>query len=178
MANLEAETKDFDFDLYQSQNEARWDEQLGRIQVEGGSKEESTVFFTSLYHATTVPNLASDVDGRYRGTDLQVHQMDPEEGDHYTVFSLWDTYRALHPLLSWLEPQRSRDMMRSMLRMYRDGGQLPVWELASNYTGCMIGYHSVPALVDALSWGVDDWDQNLALEAMLAQEGLAVLALW
>ena len=167
LANLEAEAQGFDFGQHRSQNEARWDEQLGRIQVEGGSKEENTVFFTSLYHATTVPNLASDVDGRYRGTDLKVHQMDPGEGDHYTVFSLWDTYRALHPLLSWLEPQRSRDMMRSMLRMYKDGGQLPVWELAANYTGCMIGYHSVPALVDALSWGVDDWDQELALEAMV-----------
>ena len=167
LANLEAEAQGFDFGQHRSQNEARWDEQLGRIQVEGGSKEENTVFFTSLYHATTVPNLASDVDGRYRGTDLRVHQMDPEEGDHYTVFSLWDTYRALHPLLSWLEPQRSRDMMRSMLRMYKDGGQLPVWELAANYTGCMIGYHSVPAMVDALSWGVDDWDQELALEAMV-----------
>ena len=114
-----------------------------------------------------MPNLASDVDGRYRGTDLQVHRLGPNEGDHYTVFSLWDTYRALHPLLAWIEPTRTRDMVRTMLRMYKEGGQLPVWELASNYTGCMIGYHSVPVMVDALAWGIDDWDQNLALDAMV-----------
>ncbi|HAI01125.1 MAG TPA: glycosyl hydrolase family 92, partial [Flavobacteriales bacterium] len=74
---------------------------------------------------------------------------------------------ALHPLLAWIEPTRTRDMVRTMLRMYRDGGQLPVWELASNYTGCMIGYHSVPVMVDALAWDIGDWDQTLALEAMV-----------
>ena len=167
LANLSAEAQAFDFDAYKASNERRWDEQLGRIEVDGGSSDERTVFYSALYHATTVPNLASDVDGRYQGTDLEIHQLGPEEGNHYTVFSLWDTYRALHPLLAWIEPLRTRDMVRSMLRMYEDGGQLPVWELASNYTGCMIGYHSVPAIVDAKAWGIDDWDQSLALEAMV-----------
>ena len=167
IGNLNAETSGFDFDRYRAQNEARWNEQLSRIQIDGGTSDERTTFYTALYHATTVPNLASDADGRYRGTDLYVHQLSPEEGNHYTVFSLWDTYRALHPLLAWIEPTRTRDMVRSMLRMYRDGGQLPVWELAANYTGCMIGYHSVPVIVDAEAWGIEGWDAELALEAMI-----------
>ena len=165
--NLRAETDGFQFDVQRKENESRWDEQLGRITIDGGTQDERTTFYTALYHATTVPNLASDVDGRYRGTDLEVHQLSDGDGDHYTVFSLWDTYRALHPLLAWIEPTRTRDMVRSMLRMYRDGGQLPVWELAANYTGCMIGYHSVPVIVDAEAWGIYGWDHTLALEAMV-----------
>ena len=102
---------------------------------------------------------ASDVDGRYRGTDLNVHTLDEGAGNHYSVFSLWDTYRALHPLLAWIEPNRTEDMIKSMLRMYADGGQLPVWELASNYTGCMIAEH-VPVIVDAEQWGLEGWDHS------------------
>jgi predicted alpha-1,2-mannosidase len=165
--NLEAEVQGFDFDAHRAACEALWDEQLGRIQIDGGRPDDRTTFYTALYHATTVPNLANDVDGRYRGTDLNVHQLEESEGNHYTVFSLWDTYRALHPLLAWIEPNRTRDMVRTMLRMYREGGQLPVWELAANYTGCMIGYHSVPVIVDAEQWRIDGWDHDLALEAMV-----------
>ena len=165
--NLEAETSGFDFDRYRTESEKRWDEQLGRIKIDGGTVDERTTFYTALYHATTVPNLASDVDGRYRGTDLNVHTLDEGAGNHYSVFSLWDTYRALHPLLAWIEPTRTEDMVKSMLRMYADGGQLPVWELASNYTGCMIGYHSVPVIVDAQQWGLEGWDHSVALQAMI-----------
>lgn len=165
--NLEREVDGFDFDRHRSECESQWDEQLGRIRIEGGTQDERTTFYTALYHATTVPNVASDVDGRYRGTGLKVHQLAPGQGEHYSVFSLWDTYRALHPLLAWIEPNRTRDMVQTMLRMYEDGGQLPVWELAANYTGCMIGYHSVPVIVDAEQWGVDGWDPDLALEAMV-----------
>ena len=165
--NLEAEVEGFDFDRHRAACEARWDDQLGRIQIEGGTQDERTTFYTALYHATTVPNVASDVDGRYRGTDLRVHQLEQGQGEHYSVFSLWDTYRALHPLLAWIEPNRTRDMVHTMLRMYEDGGQLPVWELAANYTGCMIGYHSVPVIVDAEQWGIEGWDPEVALEAMV-----------
>ena len=165
--NLEAEVEGFDFDRHRAACEARWDDQLGRIQIEGGTQDERTTFYTALYHATTVPNVASDVDGRYRGTDLRVHQLEQGQGEHYSVFSLWDTYRALHPLLAWIEPNRTRDMVHTMLRMYKDGGQLPVWELAANYTGCMIGYHSVPVIVDAEQWGIEGWDPDIALEAMV-----------
>ena len=167
IGNLEAEASEFDFDFHRAACESSWDEQLGRIHIEGGTSDERTTFYTALYHATTVPNVASDVDGRYRGTDMQVHKLREDDGEHYTVFSLWDTYRALHPLLAWIEPNRTRDMIRTMLRMYQDGGQLPVWELAANYTGCMIGYHSIPVIVDAEQWGLYGWDSELALQAML-----------
>ena len=165
--NLEEEAPAFGFDRHRAQCEQRWDEQLGRVMVDGGSTDERTTFYTALYHATTVPNVANDVDGRYRGTDMKVHALSEEDDEHYTVFSLWDTYRALHPLLAWIEPNRTRNMIKSMLRMYQDGGQLPVWELASNYTGCMIGYHSVPVIVDAKAWGIQGWDETLALQAMI-----------
>ena len=166
LGNLDAEAPHNHFDAYQRAAEDAWDAQLGRIEVEGGSLEDQTIFHTALYHACTAPNVASDVDGRYRGTDLAIHAL-PEGEEHYTIFSLWDTFRALHPLLNWLEPARSRDFIRTFLRMYREGGQLPVWELASNYTGCMIGYHSVPVIWDAWGWGIRDFDTSLALEAMV-----------
>lgn len=167
LKNLEAEASHEQFNSYQKDNEARWDEQLSRLQVKGGSGDDRVNFYTSLYHSCTVPNVASDVDGRYRGTDLDVHQLAPDEGLHYTVFSLWDTFRSLHPLLNWIEPERTRDFARTFLRMYAQGGQLPVWELAANYTGCMIGYHSVPVLTDAWAWGIQEFDAPLALNAMI-----------
>ena len=170
LGNLAAEAPHTDFDRYVRENTARWDDQLGRVDVEvapGTDPErEHRVFYTALYHACTTPNLASDVDGRYRGMDQRIHQLGPEDGLQYTVFSLWDTFRALHPLLNWIEPVRSRDFVRSMLRMYDQGGALPVWELASNETNCMIGYHSVPVIMDAVRWGIGAFDQTLAWEAM------------
>ena len=175
--NLEAEAKSRDFEHYKNLATASWDDQLSTIIAEGGDDNKRKKFYSALYHCFTTPNIANDVDGLYRGTDLNVHELSGNEGDHYTVFSLWDTYRALHPLLNWLEPQRSRDFIRTMLRMYQQGGQLPVWELAANYTGCMIGYHSVPVIVDAVSWGIDDFDQGLALTAMLQAADSAHLGL-
>ena len=174
--NLDTEAPHYDFEAYRTANEAKWDDQLSRIEIEGASDNEETIFYTSLYHSCTVPNIASDVDGKYRGTDLKVHQL-PEGETHYTVFSLWDTFRSLHPLLSWIEPDRTVDFVKTMLRMYEDGGQLPVWELASNYTGCMIGYHSVPVISDAEDWGLSGWDRELALEAMLQAADSAHLGL-
>ena len=166
LENLKAEAIHPTFEDYRRASAEAWDEQLKRIDVEGGSEAEQSIFYTALYHCLTAPNLANDVNGMYRGTDLQPHQLEANEGNHYTVFSLWDTFRALHPLLNWIEPERSRDFVRTMLRMYEQGGQLPVWELASNYTGCMIGYHSVPVIADAASWGINGFNAELALEAM------------
>lgn len=175
--NLNSEAPHGNFDRYVHENEAAWEEQLGRVEITGGSAADRTNFYTALYHSCTVPNLASDADGRYRGTDLNVHTLAPDEGLHYTIFSLWDTFRALHPLLNWLEPERTRDFARTFLRMYEQGGQLPVWELAGNYTGCMIGYHSVPVLADAWTWGIQDFDAQLALEAMIQAADSAHLGL-
>lgn len=177
LMNLDSEAPHFNFEKYKSENESKWDEQLSRVLIEGALEDEMKIFYTSLYHSCTVPNLANDVDGRYRGTDLEIHQLEKEDGQHYTIFSLWDTFRSLHPLLSWIEPNLTRDFVRTMLRMYRDGGQLPVWELASNYTGCMIGYHSVPVIADAKDWGITGWDEELALEAMIQAADSAHLGL-
>ncbi|MDG2363746.1 MAG: GH92 family glycosyl hydrolase, partial [Flavobacteriales bacterium] len=175
--NLESEAPHSDFERYKTTNEARWDKQLSRVIVNDADMDKQVIFYTSLYHSCTVPNVASDVDGRYRGTDLQVHQLGEDDGLHYTVFSLWDTFRSLHPLLSWIEPGRTRDFVRTMLRMYEEGGQLPVWELAANYTGCMIGYHSVPVISDAKAWGISGFDEELALEAMVQAADSAHLGL-
>ncbi len=168
VANLNAEAPEANgFDLARARAEATWDEALGRIQLDEKDAEERTVFYTALYHSLTVPNLATDVDGRYRGTDLQVHQA--EEGTpRYTVFSLWDTFRATHPLLNVLEPERTEAFVRNFIDMYAEGGQLPMWELAGNYTGCMIGYHAVPVIADAWAKGLRDFDEDRALEAMVA----------
>ena len=165
--NLEKEAPAKLFEDFKADAESTWEEQLGCIEIEGGSEDERTTFYSALYHSMTTPNIASDVDLRYRGTDLKIHQLTDEEEAHYTIFSLWDTFRSLHPLLNWIEPKRSKDFIRTMLRMYQEGGQLPVWELAGNYTGCMIGYHSVPVIQDAITWGIEGFDQPLALEAML-----------
>ena len=177
LMNLASEADRGSFEEYKTLNEEKWDEQLSRILIESNDYDKREVFYTSLYHSCTVPNLASDVDGRYRGTDLEIHQLAPDEGKHYTIFSLWDTFRSLHPLLSWIEPDLTRDFVNTMLRMYKDGGQLPVWELAGNYTGCMIGYHSVPVIADAKDWGITGWDEKLALEAMVQAADSAHLGL-
>ena len=125
-----------------------WDQSLGKLKVEGGSKEQKRCFYTALYHCMTSPYLWSDEDGRYRGTDNQIHVVD-EGREVYTVFSLWDTYRALHPLLTQIEPERTVDFVYTAMKNYEQGGELPMWELASYETHCMIGYHAVPMMLEA-----------------------------
>ena len=168
VANLGAEAPEANgFNAARMHAERTWDKALGRIAIEEDDAEERAVFYTALYHSLTVPNIASDVDGRYRGTDLQVHQGDPDE-PRYTVFSLWDTFRATHPLLNVLEPERTQQFIRNFIGMHEEGGRLPMWELAGNYTGCMIGYHAVPVIADAWAKGLRDFDADAALEAMVA----------
>ena len=125
-----------------------WEEALGKLNVEGGSKEQKRCFYTALYHCMTSPYLWSDEDGRYRGTDNQIHVAD-EGREVYTVFSLWDTYRALHPLLTQIEPERTVDFVYTAMKNFEQGGELPMWELASHETHCMIGYHAVPMMLEA-----------------------------
>jgi predicted alpha-1,2-mannosidase len=162
--NLEAEIDHWDFDRVRSDAKEAWNSSLSRIQVEGGTEAQKTAFYTSLYHSFIAPNLYVDADGRYRGRDLEIHTADGY--DYYTVFSLWDTYRAAHPLFTILERKRTVDFVRTMLAQYEQGGLLPVWELSANETGCMIGYHSVPVIVDAWVKGIRDFDAALALKAM------------
>ncbi len=162
--NLDAELQDWDFDRVRREARAEWTANLGRIQIGGASAEQSKVFYTSLYHSMLAPNLFSDVDGRYRGLDGKTHQN--KQHDIYTVFSLWDTFRATHPLFTILEPKRTEDFLQSFLAHYREGGRLPVWELAGNETDCMIGYHAVSVIADALTKGIGrQWTSELAKAA-------------
>lgn len=164
--NLDAELPRWDFDQVRHAADAAWERELGRIRVEGGSRNQRVVFYTALYHAMLTPNVYMDVDGQYRGRDLRVHRA--EGFTYYSVFSLWDTFRALHPLLTLIDRTRTGDFVKTMLRQYQDGGRLPVWELAGNETDTMIGYHAVPVIADAILKGIGGVDPALALEAMIA----------
>jgi len=163
--NLEAEVPHWDFDLVRKQAEDAWNAKLNKIHVKGGTKEQQRAFYTALYHTYVAPYIFNDVDGQYRGMDGQVHKADHNV---YTVFSLWDTFRALHPLMTVLEPDMVRDWIKTFLLHYQQGGRLPVWELWGNETDCMIGYHSVSVIADAYAKGIRDFDTKLALEAMVA----------
>ncbi|ANM32172.1 hypothetical protein ABI59_09480 [Acidobacteria bacterium Mor1] len=163
--NLEAETAGKSFDQVRAAAREVWTAALDRLTVEGGTRAQRVNFYTGVYHSLIAPNLASDVDGRYRGMDREVHVAEGRR--HYTVFSLWDTFRATHPLFTLIERERTEEFIHTMLAMYREGGRLPVWELAGNETDTMIGYHAVPVIVDAWGKGIDGFDRELALEAML-----------
>ena len=126
-----------------------WTEALGRIGIAGGSEAQNTTFYTALYHTMLGPVVYEDVDGRYRGLDRNVHASDGFT--NYTVFSLWDTYRALHPWFTLVQPARNRDMIESMLAHFDQSvhPMLPVWSHYANENWCMIGYHAVPVIADA-----------------------------
>ncbi len=143
-----------------------WDQELSKIEVFTEDENKKTIFYTALYHCMIHPNIAEDVDGKYRGHDGKIHQS--PNHTQYTVFSLWDTYRALHPLMTIIDEQRTTDFINSFLEIYKQSGRLPVWELASNETDCMIGYHSVSVIADAYMKGIRGFDTTLALEAMVA----------
>ena len=174
--NLEAELPGWDFDAVRAAADAAWERELSKIRVEGGTKDQRTIFYTALYHAMLTPNVYMDVDGQYRGRDSRVHRADGFT--YYTVFSLWDTFRALHPLLTLIDKARTRDFIQTFLRQYEQAGRLPVWELAANETDTMIGYHAVPVIADAVAKGVDGFDLELAYKAMVhsADEDRAGLA--
>lgn len=163
--NLEAELQHWDFDKARADAKSTWEQQLKKITVEGGSDQQKTVFYTALYHTMIAPNLYHDVDGRYRSTDLEIHT-DTTFTNH-TVFSLWDTYRSTHPLYTIIERERTTDFINTFLKQYEYGGRLPMWELAGNYTDCMIGYHAVPTIADAYVKGIGGFDQEVALQSMI-----------
>lgn len=163
--NLEKEIPDWDFDKIKSSAKAKWNKELSKIEVTSSDKEKKEIFYTSLYHSFLNPNVYTDVDGRFRGTDLKVHQA--HDFTNYTVFSLWDTYRATHPLFTLVQQERTTDFIKTFLVQYQKGGILPMWELAGNYTQCMIGYHAVPVIADAYLKGITDFDAEKALEAMI-----------
>ena len=162
--NLRTEITNWNFNELRSKAKAAWNRELGKIEVKGGSPDQKTVLYTALYHAFLVPNIYQDVDGQYRGTDLKIHTA--RGFTNHSVFSLWDTYRAYHPLMTILYRKRTADWIRTFLAQYQQGGMLPVWELSANETFCMIGYHSVPVITDAWQKGIRNFDPKLALKAM------------
>jgi predicted alpha-1,2-mannosidase len=162
--NLASEIPGWDFNIARKQAADAWYEKLSKVEV-NGAKDDMVKFYSALYHCYIAPNLYSDVDGKYRGHDGQVHTA--EGFKVYTVFSLWDTYRALHPLMTILEPGSTNDFIRTFLDIKEKGGLLPVWELAANETNCMIGYHAVPVIADAYQKGIAGYDADRALDAMI-----------
>ncbi len=161
------------FDEARRGADSAWEVALDKLRVKGGTKEQRRCFYTALYHCMTAPYLWSDVDGRYRGYDNQVHTVDPGR-EVYTVLSLWDTYRALHPLLTQIEPERTVDFVYTAMKQYEQSGELPMWPLAAHETHCMIGYHAVPMMLEAYKYLASE-DGTLAgytpqqlLEAMVA----------
>jgi len=165
--NLQAEAPGWDFAAMRKQGQESWNRELGKIRVETMTEEHKRVFYTALYHAFLSPATFMDVDGMYRGLDQNDHQA--EGFTNYTVFSLWDTYRALHPLFNVVQPKRNADMVKSMMAHYNQSvhKMLPVWSHFGNENWCMIGYHAVPVLVDTYIKGNLDMDPAQLLEAMV-----------
>lgn len=164
LKNLHTEVADWNFDKVRSDANAAWNAEINKIAVTGGTNAQLTNFYTALYHAMTAPNVFMDVDGRYRGRDFKTHTAN--DFTNYTVFSLWDTFRAAHPLYTIIDRKRTRDFIKTFLAQYEQGGRLPVWELAANETDTMIGYHAVSVIADAAAKGIDGFDLQKAFAAM------------
>ena len=162
--NLQTEIGNKTFDQVKQEAQDAWEQELGKIVVESSNADYKTNFYTALYHTMIAPNLYQDVDGRYRGMDMKIHQT--KDFDYYTVFSLWDTYRAAHPLYTIIEQKRTNDFINTFLAKYDEGGIMPIWDLSANYTGCMIGYHGVSVIADAYLKGLQGYDTEKALLAM------------
>ncbi len=158
-----SEINHWDFNKVKQDAERLWDKELSKIEVTSDNKDKLVIFYTALYHTMVQPNIAQDIDGKYRGRDNKVH--DGEGFDYYSVFSLWDTFRAAHPLYTLIDKKRTTDFINTFLKQYEQGGRLPVWELASNETDCMIGYHSVSVMADAMAKGITGFDYEKAFEA-------------
>ncbi|MCD6598397.1 MAG: GH92 family glycosyl hydrolase, partial [Bacteroidales bacterium] len=165
--NLEAEITDWDFNKIKNQARDAWNKQLSKIEIEGGTEKQNRIFYTALYHTAVVPNLFNDVDGSYRGVDLKVHKTDGFT--RYTVFSLWDVFRADMPLYTIIEPSLMNDFIKTFLSIYKNGGRLPHWEIWGTHSGSMIGHHSLPVILDAYNKGIRDYDIDLAYKAMKNQ---------
>ena len=158
-----SEINHWDFEKVKKQTEELWNKELSKIEISETNKDKLAIFYTALYHTMMQPNIAQDLDGKYRGRDNKVHE--GEGFDYYSVFSLWDTFRAAHPLYTLIDKKRTADFINTFLKQYEQGGRLPVWELASNETDCMIGYHSVSVMADAMAKGIKGFDYEKAFEA-------------
>ncbi|WP_271405540.1 GH92 family glycosyl hydrolase [Tenacibaculum soleae] len=163
--NLKQEIPHWNFNKTVQETKDKWNNELGKIDVETISEKDKTTFYTALYHTNLSPILYEDVDGRYRGLDQNIHTSDGFT--NYTIFSLWDTYRALHPLYNITQPKRNNDMIKSMLAHHDQSvhNMLPIWSHYANENWCMIGYHATSVIADALAKNVGNFDVNHALNA-------------
>ncbi|MEZ5106139.1 MAG: GH92 family glycosyl hydrolase [Draconibacterium sp.] len=168
LKNLEAEIPEWDFEKVKTETKQKWNNKLAKIEVETINKGDMISFYTAMYHACLSPIIYEDVDGQYRGLDQNIHTSDGFT--NYTVFSLWDTYRALHPLFNVIRPSQNNDMIKSMLAHYQQSvhHMLPIWSHYANENWCMIGYHSVSVIADAMAKNVGDFDKELALQAAVS----------
>ena len=166
LANINAEIPDWNFRQIADKAYASWNKELNRVVVETKDIHQLRNFYTALYHTFTQPILFNDHNGDYRGTDKKVYKNPGFK--NYTVFSLWDTYRACQPMYTIIQPERVSDMVRSMLAIYQQQGKLPNWPLMGSETDCMVGYPAVPVVADAYFKGFKGIDPQLALEAMKA----------
>ena len=163
--SLEFEAPNFDFDAVKNDATNKWEQQLGKIHITIADETKKKIFYTMLYQSMLAPTLLSDHDGNYKGANNKT--MNAKGFDRYDTFSLWDSYRAAHPLYTIIHPNRVSDMVNSLLAHYKETGLLPVWSLQGNETNMMIGYHAVPVIVDAYFKGIENFDIKLAYEACI-----------
>ena len=162
--NLKTEIQDLDFEKIRNSAKEKWAAELGKIDIEGGTKDQQTVFYTAMYHAAINPIIFMDVDKKYRGIDNKIHTA--KGFTNYSVFSLWDTFRGFHPLMTIINQNRTNDFIRSIIAKYDDGGRLPMWALAGNYTDDMLGFHATSVIADAYIKGIRGYDVEKAYRAM------------
>jgi len=165
LKNMKTEIPDWDFDGVKKKAQNKWNEELSKIEIETIEESQKEVFYTALYHTMLSPILYEDVDGKYRGLDQNIHESNGFT--NYTIFSLWDTYRALHPLFNVIQQERNNDMIKSMLAHQEESvhHMLPIWSHYTNENWCMIGYHATSVIADAMVKNVGDFDQKKALKA-------------
>ncbi|MDF2189802.1 GH92 family glycosyl hydrolase [Paraflavitalea sp. CAU 1676] len=168
LLNLRTEVPGWDFNQVKQQAQDSWNKELSKVTIQSKNRDDKENFYTSMYHACLSPITYMDVDGAYRGLDQNIHKA--KNFTNYTIFSLWDTYRALHPFFNLVQPSRNADMIKSMLAHYDQSAQhmLPVWSHYANENWCMIGYHSVSLIADAVIKGNAPFDANKALDACVA----------
>lgn len=171
--NLTTEIPHWDFDQTRGETKTKWNQELGQIDVQSMSDDDQTTFYTALYHTNLSPIIFEDVDGQYLGLDQNIHTSDGFV--NYSIFSLWDTYRALHPLFNITQPERNDDMIESMLAHHDQSvhNMLPIWSHYANENWCMIGYHATSVIADAMVKDVGDFDKGRALEASVNTASVA-----
>ncbi len=173
MKNLEAEVPHWDFEKTKVETRQKWNQELSKIEVETIEESQKETFYTALYHTMLSPIIYEDVDGRYRGLDQNIHES--KGFRNYTIFSLWDTYRALHPLFNVIQQERNNDMIKSMLAHQEESvhDMLPIWSHYANENWCMIGYHATSVIADAIVKNVGDFDKKQALKASVETANVA-----